>query len=469
MRERAGSGDDDGASGTGRQPRSPFARVAILVPVFLALIAEAAWITVIAGLVQEYVLAFPSIQLPVLAIVAGGGALTAHVLAPRLGSRWPAVATILTLAIGAGGWLFVTEPRAALAAADLPRALSSHPGGWLVGLAFLRGTAYSRLPIAEPRLGRLLGLGIAGLAVAAVAGGMISEPWRGRFLADALVGATVFAAASTLALSLARIGAVGEEAGFDWRRNPFWVALLLVLVGATAAVALPASRIAAPIVTLIIGAAIGPFILVSIVLGFSRRTVWILGFVALVATGFVAVVTLFGGNSPPKFGPTGALGGSAVPETPPEAVVGGALLLLVIAAIAAFILIRLWARRGSGEQPSVHEIRMIDRGGAGPPRRLWHVRRRARRTPGDAVAAYRALIEDLDRHADLRRRPDETPSEHAGRLRRTARTGLSLDLIAADYVLARYGGVDLSPVEHRRAVQRWNNLRRRLRGKESRG
>ena len=37
-----------------------------------------------------------------------------------------------------------------------------------------------------------------------------------------------------------------------------------------------------------------------------------------------------------------------------------------------------------------------------------------------------------------------------------------LDLLAADYALVRYGGKDLSPREHQRALGRWRSLRRRL-------
>ncbi len=54
----------------------------------------------------------------------------------------------------------------------------------------------------------------------------------------------------------------------------------------------------------------------------------------------------------------------------------------------------------------------------------------------------------------MRREPGETPSEHAGRLRRTGLGALSLDLLAADYGLVRYGARDLTAVEERRAIGR---------------
>jgi hypothetical protein len=81
--------------------------------------------------------------------------------------------------------------------------------------------------------------------------------------------------------------------------------------------------------------------------------------------------------------------------------------------------------------------------------------------PVDAVTAYRALDEDL-RATNLRRLPDETPAEHARRLRSRGLSRLALDLLAADYALATFGGVTLSAAENRRAVDRWRSLRREL-------
>jgi hypothetical protein len=73
-----------------------------------------------------------------------------------------------------------------------------------------------------------------------------------------------------------------------------------------------------------------------------------------------------------------------------------------------------------------------------------------------------ALVDELDRHADIRRDVAETPAEHAARLRRIGRSRLSLDLLAADYALARYGGVALRATEDRRGVGRWRALRKRI-------
>jgi hypothetical protein len=298
---------------------------------------------------------------------------------------------------------------------------------------------------------------------------MITEPWRGRFLADALTGTTVFAASATLGLALARITSIGVDAGFDWRRNPVWAVLLVVLVLATAGVALPASRVAGPIVTLVVGTAIGPLLILALVVGFSRRTVWVMGMAVIFMVAIVGLLTIFGVQSVATPTVGGGAAGPTEPTPPPtpEAVIAGVAIVLLVAIAVIIVLVRLWARREPLEDESVGEIRMIDHGDAtASPRRRW--RRRRSPPPTDAVAAYRALVTDLDPLAEMRRDPAETPGEHARRLRATGRAGLSLDLLAADYALARFGDRPLSAAENQRAVARWRSLRSRLRGRESR-
>jgi hypothetical protein len=142
-------------------------------------------------------------------------------------------------------------------------------------------------------------------------------------------------------------------------------------------------------------------------------------------------------------------------------VVIGAALIVVAAIIATVILARLWMRRVGAVQDDVAETRTIDRTEARTPGRRRG--RRKRPAPVDAVGAYLALDEELAAQPDLARQPSETPSEHARRVRASGRRELALDLLAADYALARFGGISLSPGEDRRAVGRWRALRIRLR------
>ena len=68
-------------------------------------------------------------------------------------------------------------------------------------------------------------------------------------------------------------------------------------------------------------------------------------------------------------------------------------------------------------------------------------------------------MDDLDRHATVRREPSETPAEHARRLRADGHGAFSLDLLAADYALVRFARVPLVEREDRRAMARWRQLR----------
>jgi len=138
-------------------------------------------------------------------------------------------------------------------------------------------------------------------------------------------------------------------------------------------------------------------------------------------------------------------------------------------AAAIAILSALWMRqsqtRGSDD---VAEERTIDVGStddAGGPRRRWLPRWRAR-PPTNAIEAYLAVIRDLGGDEDLRRLADETPSEHTRRLRALGaglRFGQALDLLAADYELARFGDRTLSAGENHRALARWRRVRSGLR------
>ncbi len=441
--------------------RPPVATVLLALPLGLAIIAEAAWISVAAGLFQEYALRQPSLGIVPLAGFVAVGVLAARLVGVRLGGRWPLAAAGLSLAGGAVGWLSSPEARTLLLAGAPGDALAANPAGWFAAIAIARGFAHARLPLSEPTLGHLIGVGVPGLAFAAIAGGMVAEPFRGRFLNDAIVAAIVFATSATLALALTRLAAVGAGSGFDWRRNPWWVSLLTVLVLATAGLALLASSIAAPVIAFVVGASIGPLLLIALVIGFNRGTIRILAIAVVAALVFAGLMNILGGSGVLTIGIGGGTPSEPTAEQPAEVVAVGGGLLLVVAAIALILLARLWMRRLPLVVDDVVETRMIDRGGepAGGRRRG----RRRRLEPTDAVTAYLALVDDLAGRPDVRRDVAETPAEHARRLRDAGGSTFGLDLLAADYALARFAGVTLSAREDRRAVARWRTLRRRLR------
>jgi uncharacterized membrane protein YidH (DUF202 family) len=437
----------------GSRPNRRTRTVAALVelaPVALVVVAEAAWISVIAGLLQEFALRDAVLGMPQLAAFVALGIVVARVAGPRLGSRWPAVAFALVAGSGAIGWIADPGARAALGEGIGP-ALAAHPGGWLAGLAILRGFAHARIPLAEDTVANLLVIGIPGLALAASLGGLIGEPYRTRFLADSLGAAIVYVGAAVLALALTRLDAIGLDAGFDWRRNPPWlIATIGMLVVAT-------------VITVVVSVALGPMLILGLATGFDRVARRVLGFVVAVSAILIIIIRLFG-STPTTTPPVRPGFGSDAPASTAEQLMtiglGGLLLLLIILGI--IVLIAVWMRRAPLPEGVVGETRTIDPSeeGLSPRRRRSRFARRP--APTTAVEAYVALVEDLERHADVRRDPAETPAAHAARLRAGQRSGLSLDLLAADYALARYGDVALPAHEDRRAVGRWRSLRRRI-------
>ena len=433
-----------------------------LAPVALVVVAEAAWISVIAGLLQEFALRDPVLGIPALVVFVASGVVLARLGPPRFGSHWPAVAFALVLGSGTVGWLASPAARAALADGIGP-ALAAHPGGWLAGLAVLRGFAHARTPLREDTVTNLLAIGVPGLALAATLGGLIVDPYRGRFLADSLGAAIVYVGAAVLALAFARLDAIGTDGGFDWRRNPPWLVLTIVMMVVAIVAAIPLASVAGTVISIVLSVALGPALILGLATGFDYVARRVIGFFLAVAIVIFVLVRLFGRTStePP---PTQPGFGNGAPTSAAEQLVtisiGGLLLLGAIVAI--IVLIALWMRRAPTPDGLIGETRTIDPSGEGLAPRRRRSRFGFRPAPTTAAQAYVALVDDLERHPDVRRDPAETPAAHAARLRAAGRAGLSLELLAADYALARYGGVALPAHEDKRAIGRWRALRRRI-------
>ena len=459
-----GAGVARGAGGARTVAPRAIAVATELAPLALVVVAEAAWISVVGGLFQEFALRDPELGIPALAGFVVAGIVAARVLGPRLGPRWLPVAFALVVVAGAAGWLSSPTARAALGD-GLPSALAAHPGGWLVGLAVLRGFAHARLPLEEGTVTNLLAVGVPGLAFAATIGGLIGDPYRARFLGDALSAAVVYVGATVLALAFARLDAVGVDGGFDWRRNPTWLLFAVALVVLAIVVAIPLASVAGTILSVVVSIALGPLLILGLATGFDRAARRIVMFFAGVIVVIIVLVRLFGSDgSPTESTPPGTF--VPPPPNPTEQIVaigiGGVVLVAIVVGVVLAIV--LWMRRAPAPDGGIGETRTIDASGEGlvPRRRGLHLGRRPE--PRTAVEAYVALVDELARHPDIRRGAAETPASHAARLRAAGADMLSLDLLAADYGLARYGGVALPAREDRRAVGRWRRLRKSLVG-----
>jgi hypothetical protein len=428
-----------------------------LIPVPLVLLAEGAWLSVAAGLAQEFVLRDPELGIGPMTVAAAVGLVLARTLGPRLGSQWPKVALLIVAVAGGLGWFSSPAARAALA--DGPgAALLAHPGGIVLGLAVLRGFAHARFPLAEDTVGRLLAIGAPGIAIAGIVGGIVSDPYRTRFLADTTAAAIVFVGSSVLALAFTRLGIVGLGHGLDWRRNPSWLGLAILLLVAAMALALPLATLAGATVAILTGLAFGPIFVIGLASGLDRTGRRIVVGVAIVATIVYAIMRL--GLHIREITVGGSSAESALPAEVDRVVslgIGG--LLTFVAAVGVLLLVAVWMRRSRVTADlAIAETRTVDRTSEPATRRArWHLGRTP--DPHDAVAAYLALLHDLDRHPDVRRRPAETPAEHVRRLRGDGFASLALDLLAADYALERDADIRLPDREHRRAVARWRSLR----------
>jgi hypothetical protein len=433
-----------------------------LAPLLLVIVAEAAWIAVLGGLLQEYTLHRTVIGIPIVALFVSAGVIAARVVGTRLGDRWPPVAVAIAAIGAAVGWALSEEARGA-AAGGIGAGLAAHPGGIVAGLAVIRGYAHAKLPLAEGTVARLFSVGIPGLAFVAIAGGIVGEPIRSAFLGEALAAAIVFVASSALALALVRLDEVGQDGSFDWRRNPPWFLLAVLAIVGAIVVSIPLAAVAGTVISVLVSVALGPMLVVGLASGFDRTARRMILFF-----GLIAVVLYFLTLAPvraliPNPSAPGSDGQPVV--TTGEGVIFASLsgLLIVAAVVGIIVLIALWMRRTPPVDPDVDETRSIDRSGDPlvPRRRRGLLGRRT--DPRTAAEAYVALVDDLAGHADLRREAAETPAGHAARIRATgAASTLSLDLLAADYALARYGGETLSAAEDRRAIVRWRHLRRAL-------
>ena len=204
-----------------------------------------------------------------------------------------------------------------------------------------------------------------GLAVAAILGGIVADPFRRRFLADAIVASILFVTTRHPRPRPYPADSRRRRSGFDWRRNPSWVGLVTVIVVMTAALAIPASSVAAPAIGFVVIISIQPLLLVGLIAGlfggFDRRSFRILA-ITIVAVFVIAGVFSLLGSQAVDLGELGPAGPEVLASPPVELMALGGVLLLVMAVIAIVVLARLWMRRTALIEDDLFETRTIDRG-----------------------------------------------------------------------------------------------------------
>jgi len=333
-----------------------------------------------------------------------------------------------------------------------------HPGGLLLGLAVLRGTAHMTPEddegIAEAALSfGLVAIGGAWILLAATGG--TSQPWVAEM---AFLATAVFVASALVSLGLARLAGLrdAEAVGADRRTGIVLFGVVAILL----AVSLPLAAVLGVPLDAALRGGLGPVAdLIGLVIPILLLPAALIATLLVVAFQFLTgggrvdqpPVLVDPGSIWSEFGKLVGSGGASVP--------GVGLVALIAATVAAALLIRALIQRpptselhrGFVETREVEPIVSLRL----PTLRLGLPARQ--RAPTTASQAYLASLGVLAASPDLARLAGETPSEHAARIS-TSPPGSALRRLAADYTLAEFGRRTLSSAEHRRAIERWRRL-----------
>ena len=428
-------------------------------PPFFGAIAEGAWIAVIGAAVVAPI-GGPG---PLGTLVPTVAAALIGMLAARLLPVGPGRALALlgiALAVVVGGAYLGGALGIASATGPAPAAL--YP---VLGFAVLRGAAQGDPSANSHAIDTLVRRSPALLGGAWVLGLIVAGEGRAAFTTAAASASLVFVLAAALGLGTARLAALPPETRDQLRGNGAWLTMVLIVVGCALAVALPVSAMLGQPIGFLAGGIAG--IATTGILAFAGALMSLIVFVIDLVAGFIRglfnITPTTTTQAPTEQTPQQPVmpGGSEPTNPILESVIG---LLLIVALVAlAWYLARRWqgARRMVAASPDVPEkrsIRLDGRPGLPPirlPRRL-----RALFASDGVLDAYPHLLHDWAETPELARDPAETPAAHARRLRAAGDGATALDLLAADYQLARFGGITLSPAEQRRAAARYRRLRR---------
>jgi hypothetical protein len=372
---------------------------------------------------------------------------------------------LLLGALGFIGWMWDADVRELVLAGDPLAAIPLHPGGWLLLVAGMRGVGRA-LEVDDRAVTRLVLIGVPALAIPWAIGQLGAGALRDVFTEEAFVASITFVTAGFIAAGLARLREIGRETGVDWRQNRSWLGTVFGVIGVVLAIGIPAS-----ILLGLPGDAVARGILGPIVTAIGYFLIGGLALAALIAALLSRVLHSFGIQLPEPLSPEEI---ARLPEARIYTIdqlrdsLTGLIALWVVLVVVLIVLARIWLRRrtrgGLRSTSEERSFRIPQRGSrARGPRQAFPARPSWTR-PYDAVTAYIAALRDLaTREPDAARADHETPRAHAARVA----AGPELAALQADYALARYGGRSLSPAENRRAIGRWERLRRRPRAPDA--
>jgi hypothetical protein len=378
-------------------------------------------------------------------------------------------ARVIALLLGLVGWLADPAARDALLALRDPlAALPIHPAGWLLGIAVLRGAAHENADAERETATRAMTYAFPVLAVAL----LLHVGSGGDFAVDAVIGSAVCVCAGLLAIGQARMREL-EALGSVTRSGRTWPALATGVV-VVAVLAIPIAVLAGTsgresmsgIVGVFQGAIGALFHLVGEALGWLQSVIahFLNGPGLPLGPKPTPTPTPFHTPTPRPTLPTP--GGSQL-SLPSMSTLGEVVrVALVVVAILLVIRFRRFIPRRIAAPPApvLSEERHAEphrpKFGLRIPRLSLPTLLRLRRRPTSAIEAYVALLDELVDQGELGRRPDETPRSHAERAGKLGLPRLPLGLLAADYELAVYGRAAISEQETKRALGRWQRLRK---------
>ncbi len=454
----------------------------VLMPLLLGL-SEGCWLAVLYLLFETLGNVGSPLGLAIFVATAWAGLLVARPF-ERLGERrWLAMMVIV---VGLAGIGMAAAPGVlgAVIARDPGRALELHPGGWLLGIAALRGLLGGGA-LGDPAVaGRPFVRGVIGLALVWLYAGLLPAPSQAEFRSVAL-GPTLFFAVSGLAAAgLRRVHAVSAAAGIQWWRNRAWLLALAVGLAGVAATASLVANAVVGIVPAVLGLAGFPELVILVVIAAfllvggegprePRRSNYA-GLVALVVLLVIAAIA-YHFFHPPATTPATAPGTALATKVDDVNGLFGVVILAIFAVLVVLGLVyvaRGWRRSViPAPMDRTRDSSSFDIEGPGTAW-LGRLRNRLRRDrgggrPASAEGAYLAALSLFERSYGLRRRSNETPAGHARRLHGEGNAGLELDLLAADYELSRWGGRQLPARETGRAIGRWERIRARMLEREA--
>ncbi len=424
-------------------------------------VAEGGWLAVVYAAAQAVAQQTPQIGPLELALFAWIGLAWTRRRHLRSVSADALGLPLLALLGGAAGWLLAPEVRGALLDGQPLVAAGLHPAGWLGAVAVLRGSAHRAADEEQHVQQRLLRVAIPGLALPWLIGQLAtSGELERQFTAAAFMGTLVFTASAFTALGLAHLESVRLTTGTDWRSNRSWLTLVVGVALAMTAAGIPAAVLLGVPAKALLVALFGPLrvILLALLLLASpivAAAAWVASLLPIGEQSFEPLLNIV------RIEPS-----QAVSDAPSYIFYAVVALLLVgeLLFLAAIFYYRWQERRTFATEPEDFEERSIVVPSDGAPRAPRHAPSpRLRRDADDPTGAYLAALELLQRDGRWPRNASETPAAHAQRARSAGLAGPSLPRLAAAYQLVRYGGLQLTRSEARRAGGRLARLRSLLR------